>query len=366
MKLALELAKKAEGFTSPNPLVGAVIVKDGGEIAGTGYHTRAGAPHAEIEALREAGEKARGAALYVNLEPCCHHGRTGPCTEAIIAAGIRKVVVAMTDPNPLVAGKGIARLRQAGTEVVTGVLAAEAARLNEVFIKYITAGLPFVVLKAAVSLDGKIATRLGESRWITGQEARLCGHRLRHRYDAILVGVNTVLLDNPSLTVRLPEGRGKDPVRVVVDSCARTPPGAKIINQPSAAPTLIAVTPEAPAERVAALVMAGAEIITAPPDEKGRVNLPLLMKELAGREITSVLVEGGAEVHASALEAGIVDKVVWFIAPLIIGGKEAPGPVGGRGAGRLNEAFPLRDIFVRRTGEDICVEGYVGERPAER
>lgn len=358
MRLALELAKKGEGFTSPNPLVGAVLVKDG-EIVGTGYHARAGLPHAEIMALREAGEKAQGATLYVNLEPCCHHGRTGPCTEAIIAAKIRKVVVAMADPNPLVAGKGIARLRQAGVEVAAGVLEAEAGRLNEVFSKYITIGLPFVVLKAAMSLDGKIATRMGESRWITSEQARIFGHRLRHRYDAILAGVGTVLADNPSLTARLPEGGGRDPVRVVLDSSARTPPGAKIINQASAAPTLIAVTPKAPAERVAALKEAGAEVLVLPPDEKGRVNLPLLIKELGSREITSVLVEGGAEVHASALNAGIVDKVAWFIAPRIIGGKEAPGPVGGQGAGRPDEAIPLQNVSVQRIGEDIYVEGYI-------
>ncbi|MEW5897801.1 MAG: bifunctional diaminohydroxyphosphoribosylaminopyrimidine deaminase/5-amino-6-(5-phosphoribosylamino)uracil reductase RibD [Bacillota bacterium] len=358
MRLALELAKKAEGFTSPNPLVGAVLVKDG-EIVGTGCHARAGSPHAEIMALREAGEKAQGATLYVNLEPCCHHGRTGPCTEAVIAAKIRKVVVAMADPNPLVAGKGIARLRQAGVEVAVGVLEAEAGRLNEVFSKYITTGLPFVVLKAAMSLDGKIATRRGESRWITSEQARIFGHRLRHRYDAILAGVGTVLADNPSLTARLPEGGGRDPVRVVLDSSARTPPGAKIINQASPAHTLIAATPKAPAARVAALKEAGAEVLVLPPDEKGRVNLPLLMKELAGREITSVLIEGGAEVHASALNAGIVDKVAWFIAPRIIGGKEAPGPVGGLGAGRLDEAVPLRNVSVQRIGEDIYIEGYV-------
>ncbi len=358
MRLALELAKKAEGFTSPNPLVGAVLVKDG-EIVGTGYHARAGLPHAEIMALREAGEKAQGATLYVNLEPCCHRGRTGPCTEAVITAKIRKVVVAMADPNPLVAGKGIARLRQAGVEVAVGVLEAEAKRLNEVFSKYITTGLPFVVLKTAMSLDGKIATRRGESRWITSEQARIFGHRLRHRYDAILAGVGTVLADNPSLTARLPEGGGRDPVRVVLDSSARTPPGAKIINRASPAPTLIAVTPKAPAERVAALKEAGAEVLVLPPDEKGRVNLPLLMKELAGREITSVLIEGGAEVHASALNAGIVDKVAWLIAPRIIGGKEAPGPVGGQGAGRLDEAVPLQNVSVQRIGEDIYVEGYI-------
>lgn len=357
MKMALELARKGEGFTSPNPMVGAVLVKDG-EVVGKGYHARAGLAHAEIEALREAGEKAKGATLYVNLEPCCHHGRTGPCVEAIVAAQVKRVVLAMVDPNPLVAGKGIARLKAAGVEVAAGVLAEEAARLNEVFIKYITTGLPFVVAKAAVSLDGKIATRLGESQWITGEEARAFGHRLRHRYDAVLVGVNTVLADNPSLTARLPEGRGRDPVRIVLDSSARTPPDARIITQESSAPTIIAVTEEAAEERVTALSRAGAQIVVTPA-RKGRVDLAWLMKELAAREITSVLIEGGGEVHASALSAGIVDKVVFFIAPKIIGGKEAPGPVGGCGADRLAGAVTLRDVRVSRLGEDILVEGYV-------
>ncbi|MEW6425681.1 MAG: bifunctional diaminohydroxyphosphoribosylaminopyrimidine deaminase/5-amino-6-(5-phosphoribosylamino)uracil reductase RibD [Bacillota bacterium] len=357
MRLALELAKKAEGYTSPNPMVGAVIVNDG-KIVGRGYHSRAGSAHAEIVALNEAGEKARGATLYVSLEPCCHYGRTGPCVEAIIAAKIKKVVVAMVDPNPLVAGKGLALLKRAGIAVAAGVLEEEARRLNEVFVKYITTGLPFVVLKAAVSLDGKIATRLGESQWITSDEARLSGHRLRHRYDAILVGVNTVIIDNPSLTTRLPEEGGKDPVRVIVDSWARTPLDAKVMARSSAAPVLVAVTEKAPEERITALKEAGAEVLVVPA-EKGRVNLQVLMKELAKREITSVLIEGGAEVHASALSAGIVDKVVWFIAPKIIGGREAPGPVGGRGAGRLAEAILLRDLRLQRCGEDIRVEGYI-------
>lgn len=357
MKIALDLAKKAEGYTSPNPLVGAVVVKDG-EIVGRGYHARAGDPHAEIVALREAGERAQDATLYVNLEPCCHYGRTGPCVEAILAAKVKKIVVAMIDPNPLVAGKGIAWLKQSGVAVTTGVLAEEAARLNEVFVKYITTGLPFVVLKAAMSLDGKIATREGESKWITSVAARFYGHRLRHRYDAILVGVNTVILDDPALTARLPEGGGKDPVRIIVDSQARTPPEARVITRQSGSPTLVAVTPAAPEERVTALKKAGAQILVVPA-ENGRVNLKLLMKELAKREITSVLIEGGGEVHASALGAGIVDKVIWFIAPKIIGGKEAPGPVGGHGAGRLGEATLLKDVLLMRFGEDICVEGYV-------
>jgi diaminohydroxyphosphoribosylaminopyrimidine deaminase/5-amino-6-(5-phosphoribosylamino)uracil reductase len=357
MRMALELARKGEGFTSPNPMVGAVVVKDG-KVVGRGYHVRAGAAHAEVVALQEAGEGAQDATLYVNLEPCCHYGRTGPCVKEIVAAKVKKVVVAMVDPNPLVAGKGLAFLREAGLEVVTGVLAAEAERLNEVFCKYITTGFPFVVAKAALSLDGKIATRSGESQWITGEEARVFGHRLRHRYDAILVGVNTVLRDNPSLTARLPEGRGKDPVRVVLDSFARTPPEARIIRQESPSPAIIAVTQDAPRGRITALEEAGAEVVVTPARE-GRVDFAWLMKELAEREITSVLIEGGGEVHASALAAGIVDKVVFFIAPIIIGGKSAPGPVGGKGAERLAEAVYLQNMNVLRVGQDICVEGYI-------
>jgi diaminohydroxyphosphoribosylaminopyrimidine deaminase/5-amino-6-(5-phosphoribosylamino)uracil reductase len=357
MKLVMELAKKAEGYTSPNPMVGALVVR-AENIVGRGYHARAGAAHAEIMALNEAGERAEGATLYVNLEPCCHYGRTGPCVEMIIAAKIKKVVIAMVDPNPLVAGKSIALLRQSGVIVITGVLENEARRLNEVFIKYITTGIPFVALKAAMSLDGKIATRLGESQWITSGQARLFGHYLRHRYDAILASVNTVILDNPSLTTRLPKGGGKDPIRIIVDSRARTPPEAKIITQRSSSPTLIAVTKMAPAERVATLRKAGAEVFVMP-EENQRVSLKLLMGELAKKEITSVLIEGGGEVHASALKAGIVDKVYWFIAPKIIGGKEAPGPVGGLGIGCLTEAIQLKEVRVRRLGEDIGVEGYI-------
>jgi len=357
MQMALELARRAAGRTSPNPMVGAVLVRDG-RVVGRGYHARAGTPHAEIHALREAGELAEGATLYVTLEPCCHYGRTGPCTEAIIEAGVARVVAAMTDPNPRVAGRGLERLRRAGVEVAVGVLEAEARRLNEVFIKYMTTGLPFVVLKAAMSLDGKIATRTGRSRWITGGEARARGHALRDRYDAILVGVNTVLADDPALTARLPDGAGRDPVRIILDSRARTPPGAKVIVQQSAAPTLVAVTPDAPADRVAALERAGASVLVVP-GESPRVDLKALLIELARREITSVLVEGGGEVHASFLAGGLVDKVVWFIAPLIIGGREAPGPVGGEGPADLQEAVRLHEVTVTRCGGDYCLEGYV-------
>ncbi len=358
MLMALDLAAAALGRTSPNPMVGAVVVRDG-VIVGKGYHARAGTPHAEVLALKEAGDRAAGSTLYVTLEPCCHHGRTGPCTEAVIEAGVKRVVAAMADPNPLVAGKGLVRLKAAGLEVDCGVLEEEAQRLNEVFIKYITTGLPFVVMKAAMSLDGKIATRAGDSRWITGPEAREYGHRLRDRYDAIMVGVNTVLADNPSLTTRLPGG-GRDPVRLVLDSMARTPPGSRVINRSSVAPTIIVTTGLAPRDRVRALEEAGAEVLPVQAGAGGgRVDMIELMRALAGREITSVLIEGGGQVHASALAAGVVDKVAWFIAPKLIGGREAPGPLAGRGAERLSDAALIERVSVSGMGNDIYIEGYI-------
>ncbi|MHB8918335.1 MAG: bifunctional diaminohydroxyphosphoribosylaminopyrimidine deaminase/5-amino-6-(5-phosphoribosylamino)uracil reductase RibD [Desulfocucumaceae bacterium] len=360
MKMALDLAAEAMGRTSPNPMVGAVVVREG-EIAGTGFHARAGTPHAEVVALKNAGDSARGSTLYVTLEPCCHHGRTGPCTEAVIASGVRRVVAATTDPNPLVAGNGLDRLREAGLEVDVGVMEEEARKINEVFIKYITTGCPFVVMKAAVSLDGKIATRSGDSKWITGPEAREYGHRLRDRYDAIMVGVNTVLADDPALTTRLPQG-GRDPVRIIMDSSARTPPGARVIKGPSEAPAVIMVTGSAPRDRVLKLREAGAQVVTLPANGEGRVDVQALMGHLAGREITSVLIEGGGEVHASALSSGMVDKVVWFVAPMLIGGRDAPGPLAGRGPLRLQEAVVLERVSVSRMGNDILIEGYITNR----
>lgn len=357
MKIALELAARAEGYTSPNPLVGAVVVKNG-KIVGRGYHMKAGTPHAEVHALNDAGEEAKGATLYVTLEPCCHYGRTPPCTEGIIKAGIARVVTALKDPNPLVAGKGLKILRDAGVEVTTGVLAQEAAKQNEVFLKYITTKLPFVALKAAVSLDGKIATYTGESQWITGPESRAYGHRLRHKYDAILVGVNTVLADDPSLTARLPDGNGIDPVRVVLDSKCRTPLNAKIITQQSSARTIIATTPKADADKIKRLQAAGAEVLVIP-DQDNKVDVAVLLKELGKRDITGLLVEGGAEVHGSFIASRAVDKVYWFIAPLIIGGAAAPGAVGGEGFAKLVDALKLKDIAVKHFGEDICIEAYV-------
>lgn len=359
MQMALELAASARGRTSPNPMVGAVVVKDG-NVVGRGCHLRAGTPHAEVHALKEAGNKAKGATLYVTLEPCCHHGRTGPCSEAVINAGVSKVVVATADPNPLVAGGGVERLREAGVEVTLGVMEEEARELNEVFIKYITTRRPFVVVKAAVSLDGKIATRSGKSKWLTGSEARAYGHQMRDCYDAILVGIGTILADDPSLTARLPEGRGRDPARIILDSQARTPLNARLLIQLSEAPTIIAVTACAPPGRQEALQQAGAEVLVV--NGGHRVDLAELMKLLGEKEITSVLIEGGAGVHGSAITAGIVDKVAWFIAPKIIGGREAPGPVGGLGVDDPSEAAELERLKVSRLGPDLCVEGYFKNR----
>lgn len=356
MKMALELASRARGRTSPNPMVGAVLVKDN-RVIGQGYHARAGEPHAEVLALAEAGDEARGATLYVTLEPCCHHGRTGPCAEAVLSAGVSRVVAAMADPNPLVAGGGFRLLREAGVDVVSEVMEEEARELNEVFLKHVTTGLPFVVAKAAMSLDGKIATRTGQSKWITGPQARAYGHCLRNWYDAILVGIGTVRADNPSLTTRLPDGTGRDPVRIILDSAANTLPTANVLAGCGQVPVIIATTAGAAPEKAAALQQAGAEVLVV--NEGPQVDLTVLMKLLGKRNITSVLIEGGAAVHGSAFAAKIVDKAVWFIAPKIIGGREAPGPVGGLGIGDLSGAALLERTKISRLGPDICIEGYL-------
>ncbi|MCL5677325.1 MAG: bifunctional diaminohydroxyphosphoribosylaminopyrimidine deaminase/5-amino-6-(5-phosphoribosylamino)uracil reductase RibD [Firmicutes bacterium] len=356
MDQALRLAVKAAGRTSPNPLVGALVVKDG-KVVGRGYHLQAGTPHAEVLALQEAGEAARGAILYVTLEPCAHHGRTPPCVDAVEAAGVARVVAAMTDPNPLVSGRGLARLRQAGIDVEVGVREGEARRLNEAFEKHIRTGLPFLVLKAAVSLDGKTATRSGDSRWVTSEEARRHVHGLRNSLDAIMVGVGTVLADDPQLTCRLPDGR--DPVRVVVDSLARTPPEARVVSlaRSSPAPTLIAVTPAVPAQRRRALEAAGAKVLVI--DGPGpRVDLRRLAAELGRRNITSLLLEGGSTLAEAAQTSGLVDKYMFYLAPKLVGGKEAPGPLGGQGVHRMSDAYPLRITAVERLGGDLLVEAY--------
>lgn len=357
MKEALRIARNAEGRTSPNPMVGAVIVRDGRIIA-EGWHREAGTSHAEIHALEMAGELARGAALYVTLEPCAHYGRTGPCAKAVAEAGISRVVIGMGDPNPLVSGKGISILKEAGIEVRCGVLEEDCRKLNRTFLKWITTGLPFAAVKTAMTLDGKIATAAGKSRWITNEASRRRVHELRDCFDGILVGIGTVLSDDPSLTTRLPGGMGKNPVRIVADSMGRTPLESKLLRD-GLAPTIIAVTEMAPKERVAALRGAGAEILVS---GKGpRVDFHLMMKQLGEREMLSILVEGGGTVNFSLFREGLVDQVYAFIAPKLVGGRNALSPVEGEGFGELSEAVVLEDITSEMLEGDILLTGYVSK-----
>jgi len=344
---ALELALQADYRTSPNPMVGAVVLDSDGNVAGEGYHHRAGEPHAEQEALDAAGDQAQGGTLYVNLEPCAHLHRTPPCADAIILAGLKRVVISMSDPDERVRGAGIAKLQAAGIETVVGVHEERALLLNEFYVKHRLTGRPFVSAKFAMSLDGKIATRSGESRWITGEEARLHGHRLRHIHDAILVGVNTVISDDPELTTRLDGEEVRQPLRVVLDSQLRLRMSAKVVG-PN---TLIATT--------RAGRMGAAEVLKLPAAPDGRVALEPLLDELGKRGVLSLLVEGGSEVHASFFANGLVDKVHAYIAPQLIGGRDAPGPLGGAGVERLAEAIPLRDMDATRLGADLLITGYV-------
>jgi len=357
MQKALKLAAKARGCTSPNPMVGAVLVKDG-KIVGKGYHKKAGTPHAEIHAIREAGDMAEGSTLYVTLEPCCHWGRTPPCTKAIIESKISSVIVAMFDPNSYVSGKGIKELKEHGINVDIGILEAEAIKLNEAYIKFIKIGFPFVTIKTAMSLDGKIATTSGDSKWISSEESRRKVHEIRDSVDGICVGINTVLRDNPRLTTRLPDRKGKDPARIVLDSKARIPLDARILHLQSSAPTIIATTDNAPKEKLQQLESIGAKVIITPACNT-RVNLPFLMKKLAEKDMVSILIEGGGEVNASALNSGIVDKMLFFIAPKLIGGNIAPGPVGGKGINNIKDSINLGSIEISKIGNDILVEGYI-------
>ena len=356
MREALRIATKARGRTSPNPMVGAVIVKDGRIIA-EGWHRQAGTPHAEVHALKMAGNLAKGATLYVTLEPCSHFGRTPPCANAIIQAGIRKVVAAMSDPNPKVAGRGFQILRDAGIEVEVGICEDEARKLNEVFLKWVTTDKPFVTLKTAMSLDGKIATSTGQSQWITSETSRRRVHELRDIHDGIMVGIGTILADNPSLTTRI-EG-GKNPVRIIVDSNARTPLNSNVVID-GQAKTIISVTKNAPTARLLSLTSAGVEIIVA--GDGANVDLNLLMNEIAKREITSIFVEGGGTLNFSLLEAGLVDKVYAFIAPKIIGGGEALTSVEGEGFKNLANAIQLKDISTEMIDNDVLISGYVDRK----
>ena len=355
MREALRLAAHGRGRTSPNPMVGAVLVRDG-RVVGAGWHRKAGTEHAEIHALRMAGELARGATLYVTLEPCSHTGRTGPCARAVIEAGVRRVVAAMEDPNPIVGGRGFRMLREAGVEVDCGLLEQEARRLNEAFVTWVTKKRPFVTLKMAMTLDGKTATAGGESQWITGEAARLRGHGLRDENDAILVGIGTIVADRPSLTTRLPDGTGKNPLRIILDSRARTPIDSPMLRD-GAAPVWIALTEAAPKENVERLRAAGAEVVFA--GAGPTVDLPVLLRTLGERNICSLLVEGGSTVHFSFLEEGLADKVCAFIAPMLTGGKGATPAVGGDGFSRLADAARLTDIKVETIGDDLCISGYI-------
>lgn len=356
MRMALRLAEKAQGRTSPNPMVGAIVLK-GGMVISRGFHRKAGEAHAEAIALKKAGAAAKGATLYVTLEPCSHSGkRTPPCTPLVMQSGVRRVVVAMVDPNPRVSGRGINALRSAGIEVTTGVLEVEAKKMNEAFIKHITRGVPFVTLKIAQTLDGKIATSSGASKWITGEKAREEAHRLRDSHDAVLVGINTVLMDDPSLTARIPGGR--DPVRVIVDGRLRIPGNAKVVTQSSPAKTMVATFSSAPKSKVKKLQDAGVEVLTIK-NAHGRVDLRDLMKKLGEKDIMSVLIEGGAEINASALKAGLVDKVVMFLAPLLMTGTDSLCSIGGSSPARLSQALKLQDVTTQFVGKDLMVEGYI-------
>lgn len=355
MREALRIAAYASGRTTPNPLVGAVIVKDN-RIVGQGWHRKAGTEHAEIHALHQAGELAKGADIYVTLEPCSHYGKTPPCCQAIIKAGIKKVIVAMTDPNPLVAGNGLKELKAAGIEVVEGVCRDEAEKLNEVFLKWIVHKMPFIVVKTAMTLDGKIATVSGDSKWITNEKSRKFVHQLRDLYDGILIGIGTVLADNPTLTTRL-DHLGKNPVRIIVDSKARIPLDSIVITDKSAH-TILAVTERASQEKIAALLQVGIEVIVTK-EKADRVDLSDLLKFLAEKNICSILVEGGSRINYSFFVEHLVDKVHCFIAPKIIGGTDAASPVGGKGTFYMKDAYQLNDITTERFDEDILITGYV-------
>jgi diaminohydroxyphosphoribosylaminopyrimidine deaminase/5-amino-6-(5-phosphoribosylamino)uracil reductase len=357
MKLALSLAEKGRGYVNPNPLVGAVIVKDG-KVIGEGYHTAFGKPHAEIEAINSATEDIKGATMYVTLEPCCHQGKTPPCTEAIIKNQLARVVVATTDPNPLVSGSGIEKLKQSNIEITVGVLEERAKIQNEVFIHYMTTNLPFTILKYAMSLDGKIACHTGDSKWITSENSRTDVHRLRNHVSAVVTGIGTILSDDASLNVRLVDSKGREPHRIVVDSAARINLDAKILNLDSKSDTYIAVTKAASDEKLRKLKDYGAKIIMTK-SKDGKVDLEELWKELGFLGMDSILIEAGEQLSAALLEAKLVNKIRAYIAPKIIGGANAKSPIGGYGASSMSEIINLKSMNFTHIENDFVVEGYV-------
>ena len=355
MELDIKLAKNGEGKVNPNPMVGAVIVKDG-MIIGEGYHEKYGEGHAEVNAFKSLKEDPSGATMYVTLEPCSHYGKTPPCVDKIIQSKIKRVVIGMIDPNQLVSGNGVDKLKRAGIEVKVGVLEDKCKKLNEIFIKYILTKKPFVVLKTAMSLDGKIATRTGESKWISSEKSRLQVHNLRNKLSAIMVGVNTVIKDNPELTCRIENGN--DPIRIIVDSTLKIPMDSKVLQNKDNK-TRIATTKRANINSMQELLKKNIKVIIIE-EKNGQVGLSELIKKLGELGIDSILLEGGSTLNYSALEENIVDKVMVYIAPKIIGGESSKTSVGGRGIDKLNNAFKLKDITTNIVDEDILVEGYIG------
>ncbi len=357
MKMALALAERGRGFTSPNPMVGAVVVKEG-RVVGKGFHEAVGKAHAEVNAIADAGSGAEGATLYVTLEPCNHSGRTPPCTESILKAGIRRVVTAMRDPNPNVAGGGIEYLVKNGIKVTVGICESEAKTLNECFIKFVRTKRPFVIIKCASTLDGQIATRTGDARWVSGAESRHYVHRLRHAVDAILVGIGTVRADNPSLTTRLEDRRGRDPIRIILDTHLSVPEDAKVLRVKSESDTIIISGHAAAEDKKARIERAGVRVLQSPLKD-GMIDLPPLMDRLGAMGITSLLIEGGGRLIASALAAGIADKILIFYAPKILGGNDGVPICMGRGAALMRQSIAVDQMVVERFGEDVLIQGYI-------
>lgn len=356
MKQALREARKGLGRTSPNPAVGAVIVRRR-EVVARGYHRRAGLPHAEVEALNKLGKISPRDSLYVTLEPCNHLGRTPPCTHAILKSGIKRVVIGMKDPNPMVAGGGCEFLMEHGIEVVANVLETECRRLNEDFLKFVALGRPFVIAKSALTMDGWIATSSGHSQWITNDKSRQFVHRLRDRVDAVMVGIGTVLADDPSLTARLPKGKGRDPLRIIVDTHLRTPANAKVMTNDSPADTLIVTCEDAGLEDQERFRANGVSTLVCL-TKAGKIDLAALMSKLGEMSITSLLVEGGASITGSMLRERLIDKFYIFKAPKLLGGNDGIPMANGPGAKRMDECVILKEIKVRRFGDDVLIRGY--------
>lgn len=357
MRIALSLAARGVGSVNPNPLVGAVIVHNG-SIIGKGRHEQFGGPHAEINAILSADGLIKGATMYVTLEPCSHYGKTPPCADALIKGQIARVFIAMTDPNPLVAGKGIEKLRKNGIEVIIGLLEDEAKELNRVFIKYIETRKPYVVLKAAMSLDGKIATSSGHSKWISCEKSRQYVHTLRNELKGIMVGINTIIKDDPELTTRLNSRKRRNPVRIVVDSSGQIPLSAKVLQKPDENPCIIATTARIPEQKRALLEESGHKVLIIP-EVNQQVYLNALMDELGKLEIDGILLEGGGTLNESALKSGIVDEVQFIIAPLLLGGSKAISPVEGLGFDTIDQGIQLGKLTTKRIGNDVLVIGKV-------